>query len=63
MTLCVEALVSPEGGDFSTKLEDQVLMQKQVSKILLGFHLTKLLWENDLFNQLRDISVAVISES
>ncbi|MBM2576845.1 aminopeptidase P family protein [Jannaschia sp. Os4] len=24
MTLCVEALVSPEGGDFSIKLEDQV---------------------------------------
>ena len=26
MTLCVEALVSPEGGDFSIKLEDQVLV-------------------------------------
>ena len=26
MTLCVEALVSPEGGDFSIKLEDQVLI-------------------------------------
>lgn len=26
MVLCVEALVSPEGGDFSTKLEDQVLV-------------------------------------
>jgi len=26
MTLCVEALVSPEGGDFSVKLEDQVLI-------------------------------------
>ena len=25
-TLCVEALVSPEGGDFSIKLEDQVLI-------------------------------------
>ena len=24
--LCVEALVSPEGGDFSIKLEDQVLI-------------------------------------
>jgi len=23
---CVEALVSPEGGDFSIKLEDQVLV-------------------------------------
>ena len=26
MTLCVEALVTPEGGDFSIKLEDQVLI-------------------------------------
>jgi Xaa-Pro aminopeptidase len=26
MMLCVEALVSPEGGDFSIKLEDQVLI-------------------------------------
>ena len=26
MTLCVEALISPEGGDFLIKLEDQVLI-------------------------------------
>jgi len=26
MTVCVEALISPEGGDFSIKLEDQVLI-------------------------------------
>ena len=26
MVLCVEALVAPEGGDFSIKLEDQVLI-------------------------------------
>ena len=26
MVLCVEELVSPEGGDFSIKLEDQVLI-------------------------------------
>jgi Xaa-Pro aminopeptidase len=26
MTLCVEVLASPEGGDFSIKLEDQVLI-------------------------------------
>ena len=26
MVLCVEALVSPEDGDFSIKLEDQVLI-------------------------------------
>jgi Xaa-Pro dipeptidase len=29
MTLCVEALVSPEGGDFSIKLEDQVLITER----------------------------------
>jgi len=28
MVLCVEALVSPQGGDFSIKLEDQVLVTK-----------------------------------
>ena len=26
MVLCIEALISPEGGDFSIKLEDQVLI-------------------------------------
>jgi Xaa-Pro aminopeptidase len=26
MAMCAEALVSPEGGDFSVKLEDQVLV-------------------------------------
>ncbi len=26
MVICVEALVSPEGGDFSIKLEEQVLI-------------------------------------
>ena len=26
MCLCVEALISPEGGDFSIKLEDQVVI-------------------------------------
>ncbi len=26
MTLCVEALVSPEGGNVSIKLEDQILI-------------------------------------
>ena len=26
MTPCVEALISPEGGDFSIKLEDQVVI-------------------------------------
>ena len=26
MVICTEALVSPEGGEFSIKLEDQVLV-------------------------------------
>ena len=26
MTFCVEALISPEGGDFSIKLEDQIVI-------------------------------------
>jgi Xaa-Pro dipeptidase len=40
MTLCVEALISPEGGDFSIKLEDQVLMTET------GFeNLTKYPWD------------------
>lgn len=29
MVLCVEALISPEGGDFSVKLEDQVLITEE----------------------------------
>ena len=29
MTLCVEVLASPEGGDFSIKLEDQVLITEE----------------------------------
>jgi len=29
MVLCVEALVSPDGGDFSIKLEDQVLITEE----------------------------------
>lgn len=29
MVLCVEALISPEGGDFSIKLEDQVLITEK----------------------------------
>ena len=29
MVLCVEALVSPEGDDFSIKLEDQVLVTEK----------------------------------
>ena len=37
MTLCVEALVSPEGGDFSIKLEDQVLITESGFENLTRF--------------------------
>ena len=29
LVLCIEALVSPDGGDFSVKLEDQVLVTEK----------------------------------
>ena len=34
MVFCVEALVSPEGGDFSIKLEDQVLVGEDGPEVL-----------------------------
>jgi Xaa-Pro aminopeptidase len=37
MVLCVEALVSPEGGDFSIKLEDQVLVTESGYENLTGY--------------------------
>jgi Xaa-Pro aminopeptidase len=37
MTLCVEALVSPEGGDFSVKLEDQVLVTEGGCETLTSY--------------------------
>lgn len=37
MVLCVEALVSPEGGDFSIKLEDQVLVTEDGYENLIGY--------------------------
>ena len=46
MVLCVEALVSPEGGDFSIKLEDQVLVTED------GFErLTKYPWDAALMGE------------
>lgn len=46
MTICVEALVSPEGGDFSIKLEDQVLITET------GFErLTAYEWDAALMGQ------------
>ena len=37
MTLCVEALVSPEGGDFSIKIEDQVLVTEDGCETLTRY--------------------------
>ena len=37
MVLCVEALVAPEGGDFSIKLEDQVLVTETGHEILTTY--------------------------
>jgi Xaa-Pro aminopeptidase len=37
MVLCVEALVSPEGGDFSIKLEEQVLVTEMGFETLSSY--------------------------
>ena len=37
MTLCVEALVSPEGEDFSIKIEDQVLVTEDGCETLTRY--------------------------
>jgi len=37
MVLCVEALISPEGGDFSIKLEDQVLVTEDGFENLITY--------------------------
>ena len=37
MALCIEALVSPKGGDFSIKLEDQVLVTEDGFENLTKF--------------------------
>ncbi len=37
MCLCVEALVSPEGGDFSIKLEDQVVITETGCENLIAY--------------------------
>jgi Xaa-Pro aminopeptidase len=43
MCLCVEALISPEGGDFSIKLEEQVVITEtgfeQLSRYPLDWRL------------------------
>ena len=38
MTLCVEVLVGEVGGDFSIKLEDQVLITEDGPDCLTGFN-------------------------
>jgi len=43
MVLCVEALVSPEGGDFSIKLEDQVLITEDGFKNLTTYEFDRVL--------------------
>ena len=37
MTLCVEVLVGAEGGDFSIKLEDQVLITEDGFELLTTY--------------------------
>ena len=41
MTLCVEAMISPEGGDFSIKLEDQVLITETGFETLQNTHMIR----------------------
>ena len=43
MVLCVEALVSPEGGDFSIKLEDQVLITEDGFENLTSYPFDEIL--------------------
>ena len=43
MVLCVEALVSPEGGDFSNKLEDQVLITEDGFENLTTYEFDRVL--------------------
>ncbi|MBQ4823433.1 aminopeptidase P family protein [Leisingera sp. HS039] len=46
MVLCVEALISPEGGDFSIKLEDQVLITEDGYENLTKYPFDKELMGN-----------------
>jgi len=41
MTLCVEEMISPEGGDFSIKLEDQVLITETGFETLQNTHMIR----------------------
>ena len=46
MCLCVEALISPEGGDFSIKLEDQVLITETGFENLTNYPFDPMLMGN-----------------
>ena len=46
MVLCVEALVSPENGDFSIKLEDQVLVTENGYENLTKYPFDQALMDN-----------------
>ena len=48
MVLCVEALVSPEGGDFSIKLEDQVLVTDEGYENLTTYGFDEALMGNQI---------------
>ena len=51
MVLCVEALVSPEGGDFSIKLEDQVLITEDGFENLTTYEVDRVLMGGDALLQ------------
>jgi Xaa-Pro aminopeptidase len=48
MVLCVEALVSPQGGDFSIKLEDQVLVTDEGFENLTNYRFDEALMGNQI---------------
>jgi Xaa-Pro aminopeptidase len=48
MVLCVEALVSPQGGDFSIKLEDQVLVTDEGYENLTTYGFDEALMGNQI---------------
>jgi Xaa-Pro dipeptidase len=48
MVLCVETLVSPQGGDFSIKLEDQVLLTDEGFENLTPYEFDNALMANQI---------------
>jgi len=51
MVLCIEALVAPEGGDFSIKLEDQVLITEDGFEKLTTYEFDGVLMGGDALLQ------------